>query len=60
MPADWNDEEREFVREFTDRVIALVQNLRQEFPSYRQIIRWTIEWENEKKHTIHMIIKPRI
>ena len=55
-PGDCQDEERVFLVEFQECIIALLRDLRRHFP-YRQKIEWTIEYGENKEHTFHILIK---
>ncbi len=58
LPGDCRDEERAFHQEFEQAVVDVVRELRREFP-YKQTIRWSIEYGDDKHYSVHILVKPR-
>jgi hypothetical protein len=54
---DCKDEERAFLKDFQEHVIDLISEFRRHFP-YRQLIRWSIEYGDDKEHNLHILVKP--
>lgn len=56
-PGDCRDEERAFLLDFQEHIIALLRLCRHDFP-FRQKVEWTTEYGNNREHTFHILIKP--
>jgi hypothetical protein len=57
LPGDCKDEEHAFRQDFDDEVVELIKDFRRQFP-YRQTIQWSIEYGDDKQHSIYILVKP--
>ena len=58
LPGECQDEMKEFIQEFDDRVLAGVRQIRQRFP-YEQLIQWSMEFGESDLTSIEVLVRAR-